>query len=79
MSVAVQETLAEELFGVPRPPRPQPSRTSPVDAATLVSEGECSPQCLVSPANTHRICHCVCRGAYHGALANTQVRPVSGG
>lgn len=54
-------------------PPPRPVREGPVEALTLVSDGDCSPQCLVAPPAPPGACDCTCHGVYHGALAHTQV------
>lgn len=67
-------TVPPDAFEVGRvelPPRPV--REGPVEALTLVADGDCSPQCLVAPPAPPAGCDCTCRGVYHGALAHTQV------
>lgn len=43
-------------------------------AAELVHAGGCSPQCLVSAGVPVQHCDCACRGAYHGILADADLR-----
>lgn len=52
---------------------PRPVREGPVEALTLVGDGDCSAQCLVAPPAPAVACSCACRGTYHGALAHIQI------
>jgi hypothetical protein len=54
------------------PAAPMPLTPDVAAAAALVAAGGCSPQCLI-PVAAAADCKCACRGAYHGALADTDV------
>jgi hypothetical protein len=43
-------------------------------AAALVHAGGCAPQCLISAGVPIKLCDCACRGAYHGVLADADIR-----
>lgn len=43
-----------------------------LNARQLIAAGLCTAMCLVSATRTST-CNCVCRAAYHGALADTPV------
>jgi hypothetical protein len=55
-----------------RPPQPMALTDDVATAAALVAAGGCSPQCLVSPGGEG--CACSCAGAYHGLLADVDLR-----
>ncbi len=47
--------------------------TVPATASMLVSQGDCSAQCLVSSETEATACACDCRGRHHGKLADILV------
>ncbi len=55
-----------------RPAEPMALTDDVAKAADLVGAGGCSPQCLVSRGGED--CACICGGAYHGLLADVDVR-----
>lgn len=67
-------TVPPDVFEVGRVQlAPRPLREGPVEALTLVSDGDCSAMCLIAPPAKPGACNCTCSGVYHGALAHTQI------
>lgn len=44
-----------------------------MSAGELVTEGMCTPQCLLAMGEESRGCSCRCRGKFHGSVAHTEV------